>query len=76
MPHRHVFAGDVEGAVAELGKGLPPVRKAFIYLMLAYEEDEKEYPNTYEYYMDMAERAIRDAEVMAMRLRGYPALGG
>lgn len=53
----------IEHVVADHFGHLPPIRKAFIYVLLKYlpenpEEDDR--PDT-EYYADMMNRAIEDA---------------
>jgi hypothetical protein len=53
----------IEHVVADLGKGLSPIRKAFIYVLLAYspENPEEDDRADTEYYMSMVDRAIEDA---------------
>ena len=50
--------------ISMYGKNLPPVRKAFTYVVLAYtpEDPEEEFDTAAELYMYIIDRAIRDAK--------------
>jgi hypothetical protein len=51
----------IERVVYDLGKGLPPVRRAFIYLLLKYPFDPNDDRPILEQYLSAVDRAIEDA---------------
>jgi hypothetical protein len=51
----------IERVVYDLGKGLPPVRRAFIYLLLKYPFDPDDDRPILEQYLSAVDRAIEDA---------------
>jgi hypothetical protein len=51
----------IERVVYDLGKGLPPVRRAFIYLLLKYPFDPDDGRPILEQYLSAVDRAIEDA---------------